>query len=160
MQNDSLFPQTFPASGPHHLQSLLAPPPSRRRGRSLQAAEPRSPAPHLPAGRKGRRCPITSFSRTFPASRSRLHCPHRPHPHPWRNPRRRPREDPARPPSCLPVTRVRAAPGLSSPGKLSRRGKVTRPVDQSKAYSKSCPRRGENAHVEAGPVREEPEVPR
>lgn len=131
------------------------PPPFLPKGaQSLIQPKPGSPTPILPAG-KGNYFPITPFSRTFPASRSRLHCPHRPHPHPWRNPRPQPHEDPARPPSCLPSYSRPCRSGTRHLGKLSRRGKVASQVDQSKAKSKSRPRRGENTQMKAGLVLED-----
>lgn len=141
--------KTLSESKPHHLQAVPsrpAPLPPKGGGVSNQ----QNPVPWLvPVSSPpywGQRLyfPKASFSRTFPASRSRLHCPHRPHPHPWRNPRPQPHEDQVRPPSFLPSNSPPCRSGTWLLGKLSRREKVINQVDQSKTNSRSRPLRGKN----------------
>lgn len=124
--------------------SLPGPPLFLPKGAESPTNRTRFPGSYPPYWGERLYFPKTSFSRTFPASRSRLHCPHRPHPHPWRNPRPQPHEDQVRPPSFLPSNSRPCRSGTWLLGKLSRREKVINQVDQSKTNTRSRPLRGKN----------------
>ena len=112
-------------SARHYLKAnpLPGPPLFRPKGAESPTNRTRFPGSYPPHWGERLYFPKTSFSRTFPASRSRLHCPHRPHPHPWRNPRPQPHEDQVSEPGAWGPSRAGwASWGLSnpSPGRLYR----------------------------------------